>query len=122
MPRFRGYHQQDAHEFLRYMLDRLHMELEALNNSSANKSNVRALNATIVTSIFGGILQNEVKCLICGTESRKLDPFFGDTSFHYCFHLFILIFADLSLDIPQKCDQDEITENCLLTGEKSLSM
>ena len=31
----------------------------------------------MVTAIFGGILQNEVNCLICGTESRKFDPFLG---------------------------------------------
>lgn len=34
--------------------------------------------STVVTSIFGGVLQNEVNCLICGTESRKFDPFLGE--------------------------------------------
>ncbi|PRD35713.1 UNVERIFIED_CONTAM: Usp3 [Trichonephila clavipes] len=78
VPRFRGYQQQDAHEFLRYMLDRLHMEL--LNILPYPKDNNALFigakgKATIVTTIFGGILQNEVTCLVCGTESKKHDPF-----------------------------------------------
>nr|XP_057931023.1 ubiquitin carboxyl-terminal hydrolase 3 isoform X1 [Doryrhamphus excisus] len=102
MPSFRGYQQQDAHEFMRYLLDHLHRELQ--HNQNGSKETVSpqdglrisstegkcCLNGTpsIVTSIFGGILQNEVNCLICGTESRKFDPF-----------------LDLSLDIPSQFRQ-----------------
>ncbi|XP_060933364.1 ubiquitin carboxyl-terminal hydrolase 3 [Limanda limanda] len=102
MPSFRGYQQQDAHEFMRYLLDHLHRELQYSRNGSAlpvsPQDGVRlstpegkcCINgaASVVTSIFGGLLQNEVNCLICGTESRKFDPF-----------------LDLSLDIPSQFRQ-----------------
>lgn len=32
----------------------------------------------MVTAVFGGVLHNEVNCLICGTESKKFDPFLGE--------------------------------------------
>ncbi|XP_073159674.1 ubiquitin carboxyl-terminal hydrolase 3 isoform X3 [Lepidochelys kempii] len=93
-----GYQQQDAHEFMRYLLDHLHLELQGgfngvsrsvilQENSGLSGSNKCCINgaSTVVTAIFGGILQNEVNCLICGTESRKFDPF-----------------LDLSLDIPSQ--------------------
>lgn len=93
VPRFRGYQQQDAHEFLRYMLDRLHTELllllpgkfrndrvdEVLRGAPLAKAN------SVVTSVFGGTLQSEVTCLNCRSTSKKLDPF-----------------LDLSVDIPQQ--------------------
>ncbi|XP_072837743.2 ubiquitin carboxyl-terminal hydrolase 3 isoform X4 [Pogona vitticeps] len=98
MPNFRGYQQQDAHEFMRYLLDHLHLELQggfngvsraviSQENSSLSAGSRCCINgaSTVVTAIFGGILQNEVNCLICGTESRKFDPF-----------------LDLSLDIPSQ--------------------
>lgn len=102
MPSFRGYQQQDAHEFMRYLLDHLHRELQYSCNGASYpvtpQDGVRlsttdskcCINGTssVVTSIFGGILQNEVNCLICGTESRKFDPF-----------------LDLSLDIPSQFRQ-----------------
>lgn len=88
VPRFRC-GQQDAHEFLRYILDRLHTELLTLTSIKSNNNST--LNRTIVASIFGGILQSEVRCLICQTQSKKNDQFF-----------------DLSLDIPQKYCQDSL--------------
>jgi ubiquitin carboxyl-terminal hydrolase 3 len=101
VPQFKGYHQHDAHEFLRYMLDRLHTELQAVPNSMpqppANSkmknfvcpSPTKNKGTTFVTNVFGGTLLSEVKCLACGQESRKHDPF-----------------LDLSLDIPEKYYKD----------------
>jgi ubiquitin carboxyl-terminal hydrolase 3 len=132
VPQFRGHRQHDAHEFLRYMLDRLHTELQQVsylptdlnasltgspttattnskdskpsstttttNNSIFNLSpNISHLNKTqrnsIVTNVFGGTLQSEVRCLVCGMESKKHDPF-----------------LDLSLDIPEKFYKDSPSE------------
>lgn len=104
VPQFRGHRQHDAHEFLRYMLDRLHTELQQMSaihdiaapvpvtKEKANVSNminfaglVGKSRNSIVTNVFGGTLQSEVRCLICGMESKKHDPF-----------------LDLSLDIPER--------------------
>lgn len=106
VPQFRGHRQHDAHEFLRYMLDRLHTELQQVSfpmeiasplaqkagETKTNPYNIPALSHlqskgrnSIVTNVFGGVLQSEVRCLICGMESKKHDPF-----------------LDLSLDIPEK--------------------
>jgi ubiquitin carboxyl-terminal hydrolase 3 len=78
---YRGYQQQDAHEFMRVLLDRLHSELLLLLPYPAGEDAPYVLNrgrrSTIVSAIFGGILQNEVHCLACGFQSKKHDPFLG---------------------------------------------
>jgi len=67
---------------MRYLLDRLHSELLTLLPAVAMANNSPFVGlprgkSTIVNAIFGGILQNEVNCLICGMESKKHDPFLG---------------------------------------------
>merc|ERR1719481_951370 len=57
VPRFKGYQQQDAHEFLRYTLDRLHTELLALLPGKL-KAEPRVQSNSLVTSVFGGTLQS----------------------------------------------------------------
>lgn len=78
---FRGYQQQDAHEFLRYMLDRLHTELmHLLPDGTFKDSPYISLGhkgrSSIVTSVFGGTLQSEVCSLISGSLSKKVIKIF----------------------------------------------
>lgn len=107
VPQFRGHRQHDAHEFLRYMLDRLHTELQFVNipadtinltmksiqkdwNGSETTTTINAINtnesngctlrnkSSIVTNVFGGTLQSEVNDAI-------------NKQFHCNFLLIILI-------------------------------
>ena len=103
VPRYRGYQQQDAHEFLRYMLDRLHSELlsilplvtsKRIQLKQEKRPHIAFGKSTIVTGIFGGILQNEVTCLACSNKSIKHDPF-----------------LDLSLDLPDDTASTKSTDS-----------
>jgi len=94
---FQGFTQQDAHEFLNYLLNEIAELLEkeqkkfqknSNSNSSNNISEKKDISSsggnTFVHTIFEGILTNETKCLTCQSVSSR------DESF-----------LDLSIDIEQ---------------------
>ncbi|PIN12786.1 Ubiquitin-specific protease [Handroanthus impetiginosus] len=79
---FRAGRQEDAHEFLRYVIDACHntcLRLKKLQqqqrgkNGIANGGDISGTGETVVKEIFGGALQSQVKCLSCGAESNKVD-------------------------------------------------
>eukprot|EP01114_Cavostelium_apophysatum_P023139 TRINITY_DN8623_c0_g1_i1.p1 TRINITY_DN8623_c0_g1~~TRINITY_DN8623_c0_g1_i1.p1 ORF type:complete len:343 (-),score=70.53 TRINITY_DN8623_c0_g1_i1:56-1084(-) len=89
---FRGFVQQDAHEFLNYTLNEIAEILEKREAAKEKKSETAKPKEdtnskggkTAVHKMFEGILTNETKCLTCETKTSK------DESF-----------LDLSLDIEQ---------------------
>lgn len=79
---FRCGRQEDAHEFLRYVIDACHNTCLRLKKLQQRRSNCKggdqaaaatASSTTVVKEIFGGALQSQVKCLSCGNESNKVD-------------------------------------------------
>ncbi|MCD7454889.1 ubiquitin-specific protease ubp2 [Datura stramonium] len=87
-PQFRGYQQQDSHELLRCLLDRLSTEELTLRKqikSSQDGGKFLSSCPTFVDDIFGGRLSSTVSCLECGHTSVVYEPF-----------------LDLSLPVPTK--------------------
>ncbi|KAI4388231.1 hypothetical protein MLD38_000578 [Melastoma candidum] len=73
---FRSGRQEDAHEFLRYVIDACHnkcLRLRKLRHGHRVAIVEGATSNTIVKDIFGGALQSQVKCVLCGAESNKVD-------------------------------------------------
>ncbi|OZJ01660.1 hypothetical protein BZG36_05518 [Bifiguratus adelaidae] len=103
VPHFRGYQQQDAQEFLRYFLDRMHNELDlsgggtfASETDKTFQNDPYRTNTSIISTvgngtgsmiwkIFGGSLWSKIRCKACSHQSEREDPF-----------------LDLSLDIPSR--------------------
>nr|CAX73508.1 Ubiquitin carboxyl-terminal hydrolase 2 [Schistosoma japonicum] len=122
-PRFMGYSQQDSQEFLRYVLEGLHMEVNRVqkrpiptkpdyeaedrlpDNEKANLYWRRYLsmdNSEIV-DLFVGQLMSTLECADCSFKSTTFDPFW-----------------DLSLPIPKKPNVNILDCLNLFTSKEEL--
>uniref|UniRef100_A0A094ZVQ9 Ubiquitin carboxyl-terminal hydrolase n=1 Tax=Schistosoma haematobium TaxID=6185 RepID=A0A094ZVQ9_SCHHA len=122
-PRFMGYSQQDSQEFLRYVLEGLHMEVNRVqkrpnpikpnyeaedclpDNEKANLYWKRYLsmdNSEIV-DLFVGQLMSTLECGECSFKSTTFDPFW-----------------DLSLPIPKKSNVSILDCLNLFTSKEEL--
>ncbi|BEJ14952.1 hypothetical protein CspHIS471_0407190 [Cutaneotrichosporon sp. HIS471] len=85
---FGGQQQQDAHEFLGFVLNQLAEEVERLDSELKERgqevTNFKERGMTFIHSLFHGVLVNETRCLNCETTSSREESF-----------------LDLSIDIEQ---------------------
>ncbi|XP_075870159.1 ubiquitin carboxyl-terminal hydrolase 21 [Nelusetta ayraudi] len=117
VPYFSGYSQQDAQEFLRFLLDKLHTEINRrpfvrrplkepeqkytrfrLSEESAAmwKKHLERDDSKIV-DLFSGQLRSSLHCSVCSHYSNTFD-----------------VFCDLSLPIPKRGSAGEVTlRDCL---------
>ncbi|XP_011029539.1 PREDICTED: ubiquitin carboxyl-terminal hydrolase 25-like isoform X2 [Populus euphratica] len=70
---FRCGRQEDAHEFLRYVIDACHNTCLRLKKLRRKGIENGGGGVSVVKEIFGGALQSQVKCLCCNYESNKVD-------------------------------------------------
>ncbi|TKS83231.1 Alpha-tectorin Precursor [Collichthys lucidus] len=112
-PKFVGCNQQDAQEFLRFLLDGLHNEVnrvtvrpkvsaEDFDHLSDDEKGKRMWNMYLeredskVVDLFVGQLKSSVTCTACGFRSTVFDPFW-----------------DLSIPVAQKSSGEVTLKDCL---------
>ena len=104
-PRFSGYNQQDAHEFMRFLLNELHEEinkadvkdpLSPRDNETLQEAYERYLTweNSIISELFSGMLRSVVSCSVCRHRSIVYLPF-----------------MDLALPIPESKKYQSISHD-----------
>ncbi|XP_077369677.1 ubiquitin carboxyl-terminal hydrolase 21 [Festucalex cinctus] len=117
VPYFSGYSQQDAQEFLRFLLEKLHTEInrkpyirKPLKDPEQKYARFRISEEAAATwkkhlenddskivDLFSGQLRSSLHCSVCSHYSNTFD-----------------VFCDLSLPIPKRCTAGEVTlKECL---------
>ena len=106
--RFPDYRQHDAHEFMRFLLNELH---EEINRASVAGRKSPADNETLgeacarhltwedsrISELFGGMLRSEVCCSVCSDKSIVYIPF-----------------MDITLPIPDRHERSAVSlSDCL---------
>ncbi|KAA8586564.1 hypothetical protein FQN60_000400 [Etheostoma spectabile] len=111
-PKFVGCNQQDAQEFLRFLLDGLHnevnrvtvrpkMSIEDFDHLSDDEKGKWMWNMYLeredskVVDLFVGQLKSSVTCTVCGFRSTVFDPFW-----------------DLSIPVAQTCNRCKTRRKC----------
>ena len=82
---FKPFRQEDAHEYLRQLLDCMHEEV--LKANQVRTSDGKIAETSFISRIFGGYLCNTMRCPKCGNTSKTFNHF-----------------QDLSLDISGRID------------------
>lgn len=110
---FDNYVQQDAHEFLNFLINHINEIILAERNQGPKKGatiNDTPPEPTWVHEIFQGILTSETRCLNCETVSSKDENFFDlqvdvdqNTSITHCLRCFSNT-ETLCSDNKFKCD------------------
>jgi ubiquitin carboxyl-terminal hydrolase 36/42 len=96
---FRPMHQEDAHEYLRQLLDCMHEEI--LKSKGLKLSNGNLAETTMISRVFGGYLRNELKCQSCNYSSKTYNHF-----------------QDLSLDVYQGISSIQSAISAFIRPEK----
>eukprot|EP01117_Protostelium_nocturnum_P017906 TRINITY_DN7372_c0_g1_i1.p1 TRINITY_DN7372_c0_g1~~TRINITY_DN7372_c0_g1_i1.p1 ORF type:complete len:380 (+),score=102.31 TRINITY_DN7372_c0_g1_i1:108-1247(+) len=89
---FRGFMQQDAHEFLNYLLNEIAETLEKEQKEKEKDNKKEKKNEpTFIHQIFEGVLTNETKCMTCESVTSRDESFLDlsidieqNTSLAYC--------------------------------------